>query len=77
MDSQALRHIHKLALRNRQFERHLVTNPRAVLQRKEISEAEISLVESFAPQDAVAFGLVIEEIERVLYDFEDNTDIFN
>lgn len=73
MHSQALRYVHKLALRNQRFEQRLITDPRAVLQRERVSEAEIRLIESLAPQTAVAFGMVIEEVERALYDFEDMT----
>lgn len=73
MHSQALRYVHKLALRSQRFEQRLITDPRAVLQRERVSEAEIQLIESLAPQNAVAFGMVIEEVERALYDFEDMT----
>ncbi len=77
MHSHALRHVHKLALRNRRFEQRLVTSPRKVLQRERVPEAEIRLVEEFAPQNAFALGLVIEKIEKSLYDFQDDLDLLN
>lgn len=77
MHSQALRHIHKLALRNPRFEKRLVTNPRAVLERERVPEAEIRLIEQYAPQNALTFGVVIEAVERALYDLRDDPDLLN
>ncbi len=67
MYSSTLHDVHKLALRNKRFERRLMTNPRAVLQKRQIPEAEISLIEECAPQNAYQFGMIIGKIEGLLY----------
>jgi hypothetical protein len=77
MHSHALRHVHKLALRNPRYEKRLVTNPRAVLERERVPEAEIRLIEQYAPQNALTFGMVIEAVERALYEFGDDPGLLN
>ncbi len=77
MRSQALKYVHKLALRNRNFEQQLVTNPRFVLEKEKVPEAEILLIEKLAPQDAFSFGMVIEAVEKSLYDNRDDVDLLN
>jgi hypothetical protein len=77
MHSPALRHVHKLALRNPRYEKRLVTNPRVVLERERVPEAEIRLIEQYAPQNALTFGMVIEAVERALYEFRDDPGLLN
>ena len=77
MHSQALRFIHRQALRSRHFEQCLATNPRAVLQMEGVPEDEIRLIEECAPQNALAFGLVIEAVDKVLYGIRGDTDQLN
>lgn len=77
MQNQSLRYVHKLALRSQRFEQQLINDPRSVLQRERVSEAEIRLIESFAPQNAVAFGMAVEEVEKMLYDLENDISVLN
>ena len=77
MYSRALAHVHEQALRNRRFERQLVANPRAVLQRERVSEAEIQLIEALAPRSAYAFGLAVREVDRLLYSTPDDGYVTN
>jgi hypothetical protein len=77
MQSQSLRYVHKLALRSQRFEQQLINDPRSVLQRERVSEAEIRLIESFAPQNAVAFGMAVEEVEKMLYNLKSDISVLN
>ena len=72
MHDRALTHVHHLALRSRRFEKRLVADPRAVLQKERVSEAEIRLIEALAPQNAYAFGLAVREVDRLLYSVPDD-----
>ena len=72
MHDRALAHVHQLALRSRRYEKRLLANPRAVLQRERVSEAEIRLIEALAPQNAYAFGLAVREVDRLLYSVPDD-----
>lgn len=72
MHDRALAYVHALALRSRRFEKRLVANPRAVLQKERVSEAEIRLIEALAPQNAYAFGLAIWEVDRLLHSVPDD-----
>ena len=67
MHSRTLYYVHALALRSRGYEQKLITNPRSVLQKEHVAEAEIKLIEALAPQSAFAFGMVIAEVHRLLY----------
>jgi len=77
MHSQALRFIHRQALRSRHFEQRLATNPRAVLQMEGVPEQEIRLIEEYAPQNVLAFGLVIRAVDKVLYGIQDDAELLN
>lgn len=77
MQSQSLRYVHKLALRSQRFEQQLINDPRSVLLRERVSEAEIRLIESFAPQNAVAFGMAVEEVEKMLYNLKNDISVLN
>lgn len=75
MRSYALRQVHKLALSDKRFEQQLMQCPRAVLQSRSVPEAEICLIETLAPQNAIALGLVIEAVEKALYELQDDTNV--
>jgi hypothetical protein len=77
VQSQSLRYVHKLALRSQRFEQQLISDPRSVLLRERVSEAEIRLIESFAPQNAVAFGMAVEEVEKMLYNLKNDISVLN
>jgi hypothetical protein len=77
VQSQSLRYVHKLALRSQRFEQQLINDPRSVLLRERVSEAEIRLIESFAPQNAVAFGMAVEEVEKMLYNLKNDISVLN
>lgn len=66
MHKQTLYYVHKLALLSRRYEKRLTTNPRAVLERERVPEAEIDLIEQLAPENALAFGLAIATLRNML-----------
>ena len=77
MHSKTLHYVHALALRSRRYEQKLVTSPRSVLQKEGVSEAEIWLIEKLAPQSAFAFGLMIDEMNQLLYEEPDDGYLVN
>jgi len=42
-----------------------------------VPEEEIQLIEECAPQNALAFGLAIEAVDKVLYDIRGDKNLLN